>query len=924
MKKAIYLFIILICLVFTSCNLEKKKTFVIGMSQCSDDPWRRYMNDELKREIAFYTGLEVKILTAYDSNQKQVRDIESFIAEKVDLIIVSPNEATPLTPVIEKAMSKDIPVILVDRKIRSGKYTAFVGADNYQIGKEVGIYAVDLLKGKGNIVEIRGLNGSTPDEERHEGFLSIIQKYPGINVIYEADGEWHKDMAKLKMTEAVEKNIKIDLVFAHNDEMAAGAKEVINSMPVSKKPFLIGIDALPGAKGGIQKVIEGDLDATFIYPTGGEVSIRTAYNILNQLPFEKDNFLYTAVVDKTNARVLKLQTDQIVQHQFKIGKLNEVLDKNLAQYSSQRTFVVFLLIFVTLFLALTILLFKLYRQKNKTNIQLGKTNLEILQQKEELSEQRDQLVKLSKNLEDATQAKLTFFTNISHEFRTPLTLLLGPLESIIKKENLSHEGSKLTGMMKKNIHVLLKLIEQIIEFRRFENGKMQMYYTLSDLKKYTKEIVDSFQEISKKNRLHLTFQSTNDEYMVWFDSDKYEKICNNLLSNAIKFTPENGQIKLSLSQISKNNELFAKITVSDSGIGIPQEKVNLVFDRFYKVDNTSSGSGIGLALTKVLIEQHGGEIEVISSENKGTSFVFTIPFKQKDISVSEQYPVLNSKSFQHEDLEIEPVDDFTENMLEQKDLISGEKPLILVVEDNVDMRHFIKSLLSDEYDVVEASNGHLGVIKAMKFIPELIISDVMMDTMGGFELCRTIKNNMTTSHIPVVLLTAQTLDEHKILGFESGADAYIAKPFNEEILRIRVKKIIENRERIKEHFQKNLTFGDRKDKISDLDKTFMDKFRQIVEDNLINSELNVDDIGKNLGLSRIQLYRKIKSLTNYAPNELVRNIRLKTAEHFLINSEKTISEIAYDSGFSSPSYFTKCFKEYFNESPTDYLKRVRP
>lgn len=920
MKHTSILFLPFLLFAFISCTTDNaNKIKVIGVSQCSDDAWRRTMNSEMIREASFNSGIEIKMKTAHDSNQQQIRDIESFIADQVDLIIVSPNEAIPLTPVIEKAMLAGIPVLLIDRKISSGKYTAFVGADNFQIGKEVGVYAVNLLNGKGNVVEICGLNGSTPASERHNGFMSVIGKYPEIKVVNKSNGDWLRNQAREKMTEALQTKIPIDLVFAQNDEMAIGAREAISATSGIKKPILLGIDALPGADGGIQKVLNGVIDATFIYPTGGEKAIQIAVRILNNEPYDRDNLLYTAVVDRTNARVLKLQTDQIIQHQNRIGQLNTVLNQNLAKFSTQQNLL--FLSFAVLFLitVLLILLLRLYRHKNKVNEELKQNNIAISKQKEELSEQRDQLIVLSKNLEEATQAKLVFFTNISHEFRTPLTLILGPLDSLNEKETLSPNGKRLIQLMRKNVHVLLKLIDQIIEFRRYENGKMQMFFTLTDLKSYVAEICDSFVEYGKRKHIHFSFKATDEDYTLWFDSDKMEKICYNLLSNAFKFTPENGRIDVHLSKLLRNNEAFAQITVSDNGAGIPENHMHSVFERFYKVDDRVLGSGIGLHLTKVLVELHNGEITLESVEGKGTKFIVLFPYKQKEIQIVEQYPTMKSLVGRQENMMILDVDNETETDAN----LQTNKPLVLLVEDNIDVRVYIKSILMDSYEIIEAQNGQIGLMKAMKFVPELIISDVQMDVMDGFELCKKIKDNLSTSHIPVILLTAYSLDEQRAIGFESGADAYIPKPFNEHLLKIRVRKLIENREKIKDYFQKNLTFGERKESVGEIDKSFITKFRKLIEERLIDTDLNVDEIGKSLGLSRVQLYRKIKSLTNYAPNELVRIIRLKASEQLLINSEKSISEIAYDTGFSSPSYFTKCFKEYFNESPTDYIKRTR-
>lgn len=910
---------LLLLLMAYSCT-EEAKTYKIGVSQCSDDAWRRTMNEDLLREASFYSGLNITIKTAFDSNQKQIRDIESFIADQVDLIIVSPNEAIPLTPVIEKAMESGIPVILVDRKTNTGNYTAFVGADNYQIGKEVGVYAANLLNGKGNIVEIRGLVGSTPGKERHEGFLSVISNYPGIQIIDDIYGNWLRKDANEGMKEILLRHPQIDLVFGHNDEMAIGAYEALKVNNNIRPPLMIGIDALATPEGGIQQVISGVLDATFIYPTGGEKAIQTAYNILNNKVYEKDNILYTAVVDKTNARVIKLQTDQIHQHQNRIGQLNVVLDRNLAEYSSQRTILLASYVILALFMAFILLLFRTVRHKNKTNKLLESQNLAINKQKEALSEQRDQLLVLSKNLEDATQAKLVFFTNISHELRTPLTLLMGPLDSIVKNEHLSDEGTRLTALMRKNTQVLMKLIEQITEFRRYETGKMQMYFTLSDLNQFIREIYDSFYELSKKKHIHFNFTAGKDDFIVWFDSDKMEKICYNLLSNAFKFTPENGSINMKLSKIKKEGEWHAQIVVTDDGKGMSEQHLDMIFNRYYKIDRTSSGSGIGLELTKVLVELHNGTIQVESAEGKGSTFTVTIPFKQNEIAVTEEYPVLKASPGDRKEV-VTILESDIERQHEAK--LSSTKPLVLIVEDNADVRVYLKTLLQDSFEVMEADNGQTGLFKAMKYVPELIISDIMMDVMDGFELCVQLKSNISTSHIPVMLLTACVQDEQRAIGFESGADAYIPKPFNEELLKIRVRKIVENREKVKAFFKQNLTFGDRKESVAEVEKTFISKFRKIIEENLIETDLNVDEIGQRLGLSRVQLYRKIKSLTNYAPNELIRIIRLKAAEQLMLNTEKSISEIAYDTGFSSPSYFTKCFKEYFNESPTEYLKRLR-
>lgn len=913
------LLFLIVLLAFTSCERQPKKK-IIAFSQCSQDDWRTAMNNECIQEASFHPDIELRIKSVKDDTEQQIKDIEGFIADKVDLIAIAPNEAVPLTAVVEKAMDAGIPVILADRKIASKRYTAFVGADNYQVGYDAGIYIAERLNGKGTIFEIQGLTGSTPATERNSGFMNVINLYPDIRVISIADGEWFHEVAKEQTKRFIEQHGQVDLIFAHNDQMALGAHDAYAELGL-ERPHIIGIDALSGPNGGIQMVLDDVIDATFIYPTGGERLIQTAVRILNGNAYSRDNLLYTAVVDKTNARVLKLQTDQIVNQQNSIQRLNGVLNDSLSQYATQRVLFFGSLVVLFFILFLLILLVRAYRKSDKTNKILESQNIAINRQKEELAEQRDQLIVLSKNLEEATHAKLVFFTNVSHEFRTPLTLISGPLETINEKEQLSNSGKQLVQLMRKNVRVLQRLIDQIIDFRKVENGKMQMYFTFNDFRQFISDISDSFHELAIRKHIHLTFKSEEDDFTIWFDSEKVEKIFYNLLSNAFKHTPENGKITIELKRIERNNESFAQVRVIDTGVGISQEHIERIFERFYKASETTAGSGIGLALTKILVEMHNGEINAGSEEGKGSIFTVILPFKQEDIAVNGQIPA-PSTAIELKN-EIQSVDINIASEQEENPTEQSEKPLVLIVEDNDDVRLYIKTFLSDDYSVIEAVNGKKGLLKAMNHVPELIISDVMMEVMDGFELCRQLKGNLSTSHIPVILLTACSLDEQRAIGFESGADAYIPKPFNEALLKIRVRKLIESRENLKKHFQQSLTFGDKKETVTQIDKTFIEKFRKIVEDNLSDSDLNVDEIGRNMGLSRIQLYRKIKSLTNYAPNELVRTIRLKAAEKLLQSSEKSISEIAYETGFSSPSYFTKCFKEYFNESPTEYLTRIR-
>lgn len=913
-------FIILIYFIpfylFLSCKREKDIHYIIGVSQCSDDLWRQTMNNEMRREIGFHKDVNILIRNVKDDTRKQIKDIEWLIEQGVDILIISPNESKALTPVIKKAYSKGIPVILVDRKIETEDYTAYVGADNYQIGKEVGLYAVGVLNGKGRIVEMRGWKGSTSDAERHNGFVDVLKNYPDIQIIVEARGNYLKEEAKHQMDKILREYNQIDLVFAMNDPMATGVYEATRKY-TGKTPFIIGIDALAGEGGGIQNIQNNIQDASFIYPTGGDKVIDLAMKILTNQSFERENILSTTVIDKSNVRVLQLQTEQIAEQQSKIDSINSLLNDSLVKYTNQRTLFCFSIVAIILITFFSFVSFKAYRAKSKANLLLENQNEEIKRQAKELQEQKEQLITISKQLEEATNAKLVFFTNISHEFKTPLSLILGPVESLLTEGYLTKEQHELLTLVKKNSNRLLYLISEIIEFRSYENGKMKMNFSKGNLKEFIEDLNTLFSDWIKRKHINFKFVTYGTSFELTYDKEKFEKIYFNLISNALKYVNISGQIKVELKKKILEDENYIELSVFNSGSYIPPEILSNVFDRFYKVDQTGDGTGIGLSLTAALVDAHKGKVDVSSDKNIGTTFYVLLPDISYDLPKSDSHASEYMESrFKLDIKEIEESINLptTEN---------EDKPIVLVVEDNYDMRRFIQYILNNEYNIITSDNGADGLTKAKKYIPDIVISDVMMPEKNGFELCSMLKENISTSHIPVILLTACSLDEQKSIGFESGADAYIPKPFNAHLLKIRVRKLIENRQKIKEAFSNNLINDTKKESLGEFEQLFINDFQSYVEEYISNSELSVDEIADHLKLSRSQLYRKIKSLTNYSPNELIRIIRLKYAKQLLNNKVRSISEVAYISGFSSPSYFTKCFKDIYGESPKEYLERLK-
>jgi signal transduction histidine kinase/DNA-binding response OmpR family regulator len=662
--------------------------------------------------------------------------------------------------------------------------------------------------------------------------------------------------------------------------------------------------------------VNGQLDATFIYPTGGDRVIQMAMDILNKRDFPRETILSTSVVDATNAQIMQMQTSHIATLDEKIETMNGKMSQFLDRYATQQVILYGSLLVLLLVIGLLVAVYLSLRTKNRLNRELSrqKEKLEeqkqqLTQQKELLIQQKEQLEQLSRELEEATHAKLVFFTNVSHDFRTPLTLIADPINQLLADKSLGEHPHQLLELMKKNANILLRLVNQILDFRKVENGRMELHLEPFDLLSSFRGWNDSFRMALLKKHISFSFEATPDtDFRMMADSEKMERIYFNLLSNAVKYTPENGKIVVKLEAETTNY----RFSVFNSGSHISPKEVDAIFERFYQIDGHQAGTGIGLALVRAFVEMHGGQITAHSNE-KGATFTVLFPAQ----SVSLYHPTV--VTLPTEEAEVSATLIETDLPLDEEDTKTTDRPTVLVIDDNADIRNYVKTLLAEEYHVLDAPEAATGIRLAMKYVPDVIVSDVMMPGMDGIECCRRLKTELQTCHIPVILLTACSLDEQRIQGYNGGADSYISKPFNSQLLLSRIRNLIDSRRQLRQFFGDNQTLA--KENICDIDKDFVSRFKSLVEEKMRDPELNVEDLGKDMGLSRVQLYRKLKSLTNYAPNELLRQARLKKAISLLASSEMTVAEIAYEVGFSSPSYFTKCYKEQFGESPTDFLKR---
>lgn len=729
MKKLHSYLLATIVILCCACTDNKPK-HIIGVSQCSEDIWRSWQNSEMKMEAAFHEGVELRFTSAYDNSERQSQQIDSLVESGIDLLIVAPNQLTSVSPAIDRAFDKGIPVIVFERKTDSQKYTAFVSADNYEMGWLMGEYIESRLNGKGNVIEILGLKGSSPADERHKGFANALRG-SDLKVVGTLQGDWTEETSyqKVKQWLAGHKDVKVDYVFGQNDRMAMGARKAFQE--VGQSPYFCGIDGLPGENGGIQLVRDSLLDASYIYPTRGDQLLQIALDILEGKPFKKETMLTSAIVTRDNANVLLLESEEVVRQAQRLERMNQQASTYLHQLSTQRIINVLSVVLIVLMLAFIVIFYLYHLQKAR------------------LADERNRM----------EREQLDFYTQVSHELRTPLTLIEGPLEQISQTKEAKEASAETKGLyaiLRRNTQQLTDIINKMLDAQTaIGNTKAAMAETLTDL---------------------------------------------------------------------------------------PVETPSLP-----------------------------------SAE----------PSQQADNAT------------------------------------------ILIVDDNADIRAYLRSILQGTYQVNEAADGQQGLALANEIVPDLIISDVMMPVMNGLEFCQRVKGGTATSHIPVILLTARALSQHQIEGYESGADAYITKPFSAELLLARISNLLRSRLQLKNLFgnaEDNTKEPAASDKAPATERevtepaitdTFLLKFRDFIEKNMSDSDLNVETIGAELGLSRVQLYRKVKALTGQSPVELLRTARLQKGRQLLQTSGKTISEVAYEVGFTAPSYFTKCFKDEFGISPSD-------
>lgn len=885
-----------------ACTSSKsKKTKVIGISQSSmDDAWRQAMIRDMQIELSNYDDIELEIRDAGNNNLKQTEQIQELIDKGVDVLIVSPFESQPLSGVVAEAYKRGIPVIITDRKVNTDRYTTFIGANNYEIGYDAGLYAAEQLKTKGKekhprILEIWGLDTSSPAHERHQGFLAALATNGIAPIIDSIPGSWRHDSAAVRLN-GISEATPFDLVFSHNDEMGIAASEYFKLHNISR-PVIVGVDATAGA--GLEAVADGRIDASVLYPTGGEEVVRTAKAILEGQSVPKEIRLPTARINQKTAVANLIQNQRLVHYRDNIVQKKEKLNLLTQRFSFLESSLWVILLLLVVVIVLSGFIVSSYRKIKRANRELTERN-----RREE--EQSRKLVALNTEIEKATAQKLQFFTNVSHEIRTPLTLILAPLDKMVQTVDDNRYLPDLQ-LMQRNARRLLKEVNQMLDFRKIENEKMELHKRTGNLVTFAEDLKCYFDGIARDRhiRYSLEVEGHKSSVLLAFDPLLLDKVLVNLLSNAFKFTPDGGKISIRIKEETDS----VCITITDSGCGIPAAELPYVFERFF-TNNTATGTGIGLHLAAEIVQLHGGRIHAESRENEFTRFIIELP---KTESEPMPEPAMTNLS------EIPAIDDN-----EIKSVIGKSYPYtVLVVEDDAEIREYLMRELSASFRVETAANGRQALDILNEKEISLIVSDVMMPEMNGYELCNNVKNDIRYSHLPFVLLTALASDKERLYGTVTGADSYIAKPFSADFLKVQIIRLLTTQQQYRELLLKRVVESNRNATLTStpaesMEDMFLRKLIGFLEEGYADSEYNVERLSDLMGMSRGHLYRKVKELTGDTPVDFLRRFRLDKAAALLREKRYSVSEICYMTGFSSPAYFSKCFKTAFGATPSEY------
>ncbi|MCA8833407.1 substrate-binding domain-containing protein [Hymenobacter pini] len=884
----------------------REPVYRIGFSQCTtNDAWRRAMLAGMEKELSFHPNVQFRMLDAHNDSELQRRQIQELIRQKVDLLLISPNQSGPLTALAEAAYNQGIPVVILDRRTASRLYTAYVGGNNQEVGRTAGRYAAQLLNGRGQVLEITGTPGSSPATDRDRGFRQALKAYPQLRMAAQVEGNWLPESVLRRLPAVLQAHPDVNLIFAHNDPMARAAYQVLGQLGRTGRVRIIGVDGLPGPGNGLQLVEDGVLQATLLYPTGGEEAIRTALRILRHEPYVKDNVLGTMVIDSSNVGTMRLQTEALTVQRQDLQQQQQRLREQMRRYASQKVTVYLLLGSLAVAMLLGAWAWRSSRINRRIREMLEGQNAQI-------SAQHNQITQLAEEARRSSEAKLRFFTNFSHELRTPLTLILGPVEDLLTNPGeLSVAQRQDLQLVRRNTQRLLQLVNQLLDFRKIDVGRMAVRATQGNLVAFVRELMDVFEKTALRRGITFRFLPAEPVITLWFDGDILDKVFYNLLSNAFKYTPDGGQVVVSMQRNPDTNTV--RVSVEDNGRGIAEADQPHVLGWFYQGSQPSAnGSGLGLALADGLTRLHEGTLSFRSQPGHGSTFEITLPLEKPATFLDAE------QALSHLPLAPEDLLDEEPPLPAEEVSVARTATTALIIEDHEEVRAFLVQKLQPHFQVSTAADGATGLRLAHETIPDVIVCDVSLPELSGLAVVTALKGDWRTSHIPLVLLTARNAPEQQIEGVQAGADLYLTKPFNPTFLVESLRTLLRNRDQQREHFRRELSVDTATVAPQRVDQKFLADLTAIIEANLDRPGLSVDDIARSLGVSQMQLYRKVKALLGTGVTDCIQNLRLTKARQLLLQEGSTVSQVAYQTGFSSPSYFATLFKAKYQVSPSEF------